>query len=149
MAWPASVRRRECRNLALQLRQRHHVILGIGIDVVATGRIARAMAGFGQRFEERVFTRGELADCAERADRAEALAARFAAKEACLKALGTGAAEGLSFRQIEVVHEADGRPALNLTGAAAARASRQGVRATHVSLSHQPGLAAAVVILEG
>ncbi|MBI4419848.1 MAG: 4'-phosphopantetheinyl transferase superfamily protein, partial [Gemmatimonadetes bacterium] len=66
-----------------------------------------------------------------------------------LKALGTGVNQGLAFRQIEVVHQGAGRPTLKLAGAAATRARRKRVRRVHLTLSHQPGLAAAVVILEG
>src|SRR2546428_395344 len=78
-----------------------------------------------------------------------ARAARFAAKEALLKALGTGSAHGISFLQVEVIRQDGGSAALSLTGSAAAEARRRGVRHVHLSLSHQPGLAAAVVILEG
>jgi len=125
------------------------MILGVGLDVVETKRLEQALAAHGRRFEERVYTSAELAACAQRNDRAQALAGRFAAKEAFLKALGTGSARGLSFRQVEVVSGEGSRPALRLTGAAAAEAERRGVRHIHCSLSHQPGLAAAVVILEG
>jgi holo-[acyl-carrier protein] synthase len=125
------------------------MILGVGLDVVETERIARALALHGRRFEERVYTAAELAECAERADRAQALAGRFAAKEALLKALGTGSARGISFQQVEVVRADGGSPAMSLTGPAAVEARRKGVRRVHLSLSHQPGLAAAVVILEG
>src|SRR6266571_722418 len=79
------------------------MILGVGLDVVETQRVARAIATHGRRFEERVYSPDELAACAERVDRMQALASRFAAKEAFLKALGTGTAHGLSFRQVEVV----------------------------------------------
>lgn len=125
------------------------MIVGVGLDVVETDRVARAIATHGRRFEERVYTAAELAECAPRADRAQALAGRFAAKEAFLKALGTGSAGGLSLRQVEVIRTQDGHPALRLTGSAAAEIQRRGVRQIHLSLSHQPGLAAAVVILEG
>ena len=125
------------------------MILGVGLDVVETPRVARALATYGARFAERVYTPAELADCAGRADRIEALAARFAAKEALLKALGTGWISGLSLRQVEVVRGKHGPPELRLLGAAAERVAERGVRRVHVSLSHQPGLAAAVVILEG
>ena len=125
------------------------MILGVGLDVVETERIARALALHGRRFEERVYTAAERAECAQRADRAQALAGRFAAKEALLKALGTGSAHGISFQQVEVVRADGGSPTMSLTGSAAAEARRRGVRQIHVSLSHQPGLAAAVVILEG
>ncbi|PYP71946.1 MAG: holo-[acyl-carrier-protein] synthase [Gemmatimonadetes bacterium] len=124
------------------------MILGVGLDVVETERIAQALAAHGLRFEERVYTSTELAQCAQRADRAQALAGRFAVKEAFFKALGTGLAPGLSFRQVEVI-ERDGRPALRLQGPAADQARKRGVGAIHFSLSHQPGVAAAVVILEG
>lgn len=123
------------------------MILGLGIDLVETGRLAEALDRT-QGFEARVFTEGESADCAGRGDRVQALAARFAAKEACLKALGTGWAQGLGFRQVEVVREESGSPRLKLHGAAAARAESLGVTRIHVSLSHQPGTAAAVVVLE-
>ena len=125
------------------------MILGVGLDVVETERVARALAAHGRRFEERVYSPAELAGCAHRVDRAQALAVRFAAKEAFLKALGTGWVRGLSLRQVEVVEQRGGRPALKLAGAAATHARRKRVRKIHVSLSHQPGLAAAVVILEG
>ncbi len=125
------------------------MILGIGLDLLETARMARALAEHGGRFEDRVFTRSELQDCERRVDRAQALAARFAAKEACLKALGTGWAEGLTFRQVEVVRDARGKPSLRLEGAAAERARTLQVKAIHVSLTHQPGAAAAVVVLEG
>lgn len=125
------------------------MILGVGLDVVETERIARAVALHGRRFEERVYTAAELTECAERADRAQALAGRFAAKEALLKALGTGSARGITFQQVEVVRRDGGSAALSLSGSAAAEARRKGVRRIHLSLSHEPGLAAAVVILEG
>jgi holo-[acyl-carrier protein] synthase len=125
------------------------MILGIGIDLVETARISRAIAAHGERFEKRVFTDAERADCDGRKDRLLALAARFAAKEACLKALGTGWSAGLSLRQIEVVRERNGRPSLVLHDASAERARSAGVRSIHVSLTHQSKVAAAVVVLEG
>lgn len=125
------------------------MVVGIGIDLVETERIAEAMKEHGSRFEQRVFTAGERSECAARPDRVLAFAARFAAKEACLKALGTGWAEGLSFQQVEVVRGEGGRPYLSLSGAAAARAESLGVRRMHVSLTHQSTMAAAVVVLEG
>jgi holo-[acyl-carrier protein] synthase len=123
--------------------------VGVGIDLVEVARLARALANHGSRFEARVYTPGELGDCAGRADRILALAARFAAKEACLKALGTGWASGIGFRQIEVARDPHGRPSLRLHGEAAARARAIGVARCHVSLSHQPTVAAAVVVLDG
>lgn len=122
------------------------MILGIGIDLIEVERMAKALRAHGDRFERRIFTPVERADCE---GRAQAFAARFAAKEACLKALGTGWSGGLSFGQVGVVRAADGRPGLILTGAAALRAQALGVRSIHVSLTHEPGVAAAVVVLEG
>ena len=123
------------------------MIIGIGIDIVETERLVRALAAPGQ-FQDRVFTAGELAACADRGDRIQALAARFAAKEACLKALGAGILEG-GLQHVEVVSTARGAPHLRLTGTLAERARRRGVCHAHVSLTHEPGFAAAVVLLEG
>ena len=125
------------------------MIRGLGIDLLETGRMSSALAEHGERFAARVFTPLELEQCAARKDRVQALAARFAAKEACLKALGTGWSAGLAFRQIEVVRQQNGRPELRLHGAAAERAAELGVTSLHVSLTHQESAAAAVVILDG
>jgi holo-[acyl-carrier protein] synthase len=124
------------------------VVLGLGIDLVETARLARALARTAG-FEARVFTEGERADCAARGDRVQALAVRFAAKEACMKALGTGWSGGVGFQQIEVVRGPGGPPSLRLHGAAAARAASLGVTRVHVSLTHQASAAVAVVVLEG
>lgn len=124
------------------------MILGIGLDVVSIARISRSLSQGDERFEESVFTLAERAACARRADREHALAARFAAKEACLKALGTGFGEGFSFQQVEVLGVDGGPPELRLSGAAADRAQALGVRKAHVSLSHERDVAAAVVVLE-
>ena len=122
------------------------MIVGIGLDVVETAQLSRRL---GAAFEERVFTAAERKDCEGRVDREQALAARFAAKEACLKALGTGWNEGAAFQQVEVVSAESGAPSLRLSGPTAELARERGVRHVHVSLSHQPGIAAAAVILEG
>lgn len=125
------------------------MVLGIGVDVVEVARVSRALEKHGERLENRIFTAEERSACAGRVDRDLALAARFAAKEACLKALGTGWAGGVSFRQVEVQRDAAGRPSLLLHGRAAETAADLGVTATHLSLSHQPSVAVAVVVLEG
>jgi holo-[acyl-carrier protein] synthase len=124
------------------------MIVGIGLDIIETARLGQALSRHGRRFESRIYTPAEIGACSPRADRVQAFAARFAAKEACLKALGTGWAQGLTFRQIEVRSGSGGRPEIHLTEDAAARARSLGVRAIHVSLTHQPGMAAAVVVLE-
>ncbi len=125
------------------------MILGLGLDVVSIDRISRSLSDGAERFEERVFTPAERQVCASRHDRLQALAARFAAKEACLKALGTGWTGGLSFQQVEVLGSEGGQPELRLSGRAAERAQTLGVRRVHVTLSHEHNVAAAVVILEG
>jgi holo-[acyl-carrier protein] synthase len=124
------------------------VIVAIGLDVVDASRIAHALGAFGGRFEERVFTPAERREVAQRADRTLALAARFAAKEAFLKALGTGLGPGLSFQQVEVLRAENGAPHVTLTGRAAEGARERGVRRIHVTLTHHGTIAAAAVILE-
>lgn len=124
------------------------MILGVGIDLLETARMARARVRHGVRFDARIFTEQELRDCTLRASIDQCLAARFAAKEACIKAFGA-ASTGIGLRQIEVRRGPGGRPELRLAGEAEALARRLGVRALHVSLTHQPGMAGAVVILEG
>ena len=125
------------------------MIVGIGIDLVEVVRVERADRRHGARFLARVFTDGEQRDANVAPERRwEMLAARFAAKEACLKGLGTGWSQGLALRQVEVVREGSGRPTLRLNGAAAQRAETLGVRQAHVSLTHQRSAAAAMVVLE-
>jgi len=124
------------------------VIIGLGIDVLEVARMGEALRRHGEHFESRVFTDSERESCRNRGDRILALAARFAAKEACLKALGTGWAEGVGFRDVEVVRNGNEPPRLILHGGAARIAEARGVTRWHVSLTHQPGIAAAVVVLE-
>ena len=115
------------------------VIVGVGIDVVQVSRLARALERT-PRLAERLFTDRER-------DRpVESLAARFAAKEAVAKALG--APGGLSWQDAEVVSQESGRPVLELTGTVAAEAAAQGIRTWHLSLSHDGGVATAVVVAE-
>lgn len=124
------------------------MIVGIGIDSVAIARIERLWRQSGERFVQRVFTPQEAAYCLLRARPAESLGARFAAKEATMKCLGTGWAAGIGFRQIEVVRDATGAVALQLHGEAAARAAQLGVRRFHASLTHTDDTATAIVIAE-
>jgi holo-[acyl-carrier protein] synthase len=125
------------------------MILGIGLDIVDTARLERLLSDHSQRFEELAFTPAERAACAKRADRVDALAARFAAKEACFKALGTGWSQGVSFLQVEVRNLEGGAPELELSGRAGERARERGVKHVHVTLTHAGGVGAAAVILEG
>ena len=124
------------------------MIVGIGIDILSVARMARAIERGQERLLERLFTPGEQAD-AGGVRTSERLAARFAAKEAALKALGTGWSMGIAWRDVEVVSAPSGQPALRITGRAAERARELGVTRSHVSLSHQDGMVAALVILEG
>lgn len=122
------------------------MIVGIGVDIVETSRITEALEKYGERFQRRIFTETEIAYCTARPARMiEHFAARFAAKEAFSKALGTGMAAGVAFRDIGVVNRPGGKPELVLTGQAALRAA--GMR-SYVTLSHQRTTAVAVVVLE-
>jgi holo-[acyl-carrier protein] synthase len=118
---------------------------GIGIDLVEVPRIRELLEKHGQRFKERTFTAGEIAYCDACADPAMHYAARFAAKEAVAKALGTGLwAEGVVWTDIEVVREAGGKPGIVLHGAAKQHAAAANCL---VSLTHTRDLAMAQVIL--
>ena len=124
-------------------------ILGIGLDLVEVARVRASVRRSGERFAKRVFTPDEIAYCAGRARKFEHLAARFAAKEATLKALGTGITGWASMQEVEVVRDAAGRPKIRLRGGVLRRARSLGVKAAHLSISHTEGVAAAVVVLEG
>lgn len=116
------------------------MIVGVGIDVVDVARLGRALDRTPS-LAARLFTTGEL-----ESKELASLAARFAAKEAVAKALG--APGGLRWRDAEVVRQTSGRPVLRLAGAVAAEACRQGVRTWHLSMSHDAGVATAVVLAE-
>jgi holo-[acyl-carrier protein] synthase len=126
------------------------VIVGVGVDVCEIARIERALAGrSGVRFRARVFTAGEVAYCERRGrTAAQSYAATFAAKEAALKAFGTGWSKGLGWQSVEVVRDADGAPALTLHGSARALARRRGMTRAHLTLSHAGAVAVAMVVLE-
>ncbi len=126
------------------------MILGLGMDVVEVGRIARILdgpAGRSTRFLARCFTPAERAFCEARHDRASRYAARFAAKEAAVKALG--APLGVRWQDLEVTRSEGLAPTLVLAGRAAAEAGRLGVTRAHLTITHDAGVAAAVVVLEG
>jgi holo-[acyl-carrier protein] synthase len=116
----------------------------VGIDLVGTEEVAAAVADHGDRYLRRIYTRHEREDCASDPQR---LAARFAAKEATMKALGRGD-EPLPWQSIGVRRDAEGRPSLELSGAAAALAHERSVSAMSLSLTHEGSLAAAVVLVE-
>lgn len=124
------------------------MILGSGIDLVEVDRIRQAVERYGARFLNRVYTRAEQDYCLRKRSAAESLAARFAAKEAAAKALGTGISRGVHWLQIEVVREPGGRPGIALHGSAAQIAARLGAVRAVLSLTHTASLAAASVLLE-
>ena len=120
------------------------------MDVVEVGRIARLLdgpPGRVERFLARCFTDGERAFCEARRDRASGYAARFAAKEAAVKALG--APHGVTWLQLEVARAEGRAPTLALSGRAAAAARKLGVSRAHLTMTHDGGVAAATVVLEG
>ncbi|MBN2193794.1 MAG: holo-ACP synthase [Polyangiaceae bacterium] len=124
------------------------MILGIGIDVASIARMDRALERYGERFWARILTPDERADLVRRtADRGAALAGRFAAKEAASKALG--APRDVWWHDLEVRRSELGAPTLHLAGAAAAHGARLGVVRCHLSITHDAGVAVAVVVLEG
>jgi holo-[acyl-carrier protein] synthase len=123
-------------------------ILGLGFDATDIPRIAATLDRYGDRFLRRVFTDGEIAYCTRRRDPTPHLAARFAAKEAGMKALGTGHSRGVLWKDLEVVR-VGGPPQLRLHGTAAARAARMGVESSLLTLTHSDSLAMAQVLLLG
>jgi holo-[acyl-carrier protein] synthase len=125
------------------------VILGTGIDLAEVARIREAVERYGRRFLERVFTAGEIAYVENKANRYERYAARFAAKEAGMKAIGTGWRRGVRWQDFEVRNRRSGRPELLLHGVAAEVARSLGVERIHLSLTHTESMAQAFVILEG
>ncbi len=125
------------------------MIRGLGIDIVKTERVREVYARYGRKFARRILAAGELARFDASRKPVSFLALRFAAKEAASKALGTGFRQGVSPRQIEVTHNAAGKPSLALHGAAAEHARLLDVSASYVSLTDEVEYAAAVVVLEG
>jgi holo-[acyl-carrier protein] synthase len=122
------------------------MIAGLGIDVVEIDRIQHSLTRFGAHFLQRVLTKKERA--ALPATPASYVAARFAAKEAAVKALGTGFAQGITLQDIEIVNGSMGEPCMSLHGAAQQRMQTLGATRIYVSLTHSRQTAAAVVILE-
>ncbi len=128
----------------------HPSILAHGIDLVEVARIAKMLADHPERFRDRVFTPDEIAYCeSSRKRAAEHFAARFAAKEAVLKALGTGWRDGIAWTDIEIRRDPAGVPSVHLAGEAAAAATAAGITRWLVSLTHTADLAQASVIGTG
>ena len=124
------------------------MITGIGIDVVQNDRIRQSIERFGERFLNRIFTAAEIEYCKQSGTSEIHYAARFAAKEAAFKALATGWAEGVTWKDVEVVRLASGKPELHLHGEALSRATSAGAKRFHVSLTHDQLVSCAVVIFE-
>ena len=125
------------------------MIVGVGIDSVSIDRIEKLFEKHGRRFLEKVFTDDEIAEGLGRRDSGQYFAARFAAREAFFKALGTGWGRGISLREVSVKREESGRPRLVLSPKALEAAEKIGATTSHLSLSHEAGTAQAIVILEG
>ena len=124
------------------------MITGIGIDVVQNERIRDSIQRFGDRFLNRIYTEGEMEYCKKCVQPEIHYAARFAAKEAGFKALGTGWAAGVKWKDVEIERLPSGKPELHLHGEALARATSAGAKRFYVSLTHDQLVSCAVVILE-
>src|ERR1700693_2442829 len=125
------------------------MILGTGVDLAEVGRIRDAIGRYGNRFVERIYTPGEIAYVERKANKFERYAGRFAAKEAGMKAIGTGWKRGVRWQDFEVANLPSGRPTLRLHGEAGRIAAAMGVTSISLSITHTSELGMAHVILEG
>ncbi len=123
-------------------------IFGIGIDLIRVDRIEQSLSRWGVRFEKRILTEGEIRICSERVARARCVALRFAAKEAFVKALGTGIREPVLWLDIEVRNNTLGKPEISLSPRAAHFCETLGITSWHLSLTDDGEYGAAVVVLE-
>jgi holo-[acyl-carrier protein] synthase len=125
------------------------MVVGLGTDLIEIARIEESLARYGDRFLHRIYTPGEIAYCMRKQKTsAESLAARFAAKEAAAKALGTGISRGISWLELEVIRHPGQPPRMQFHGRGAESATRLGVRHSSLSLTHSRTEALAIVILE-
>jgi holo-[acyl-carrier protein] synthase len=124
------------------------MIVGFGLDIAEVDRIEAAMRRRGHAFVERIFTPAEIAYCERHRNCAERFAGRFAVKEAAMKALGTGWAQGVRWVDIEVVRDPRGKPSLKLSGASREIAARLGVKNIAITITHSGNTALAMVIFE-
>jgi holo-[acyl-carrier protein] synthase len=124
------------------------MIVGTGVDLCEVARIRASIERFGTRFTDRIYTHAEIAYVERKANRFERYAARFAAKEAGMKAIGTGWKRGVTWHDFEVANLPSGKPTLKLHGVAAEIAQRLNVRQVSLSLTHTAELGMAHVILE-
>lgn len=124
------------------------MIKGIGIDTIELSRIERVYRDYGERFLKRIYAPNEREYSMRYRDPVPRLAARFAAKEACMKALGTGWSNGIRWRDIVVDNSSGGKPEIKLVGKAREHAQRQQVSSIHVSITHSKEQATAIVVFE-
>lgn len=124
------------------------MIFGIGTDIVRIARIREDLERFGERFAERILAAGELKEFHQNANKANFLARRFAAKEAAAKAMGTGFSQGINLRDIEVIHDDQGKPLLEFHGGAQAFIREKCISVAHISLADEQDNAVAFVALE-
>jgi len=123
------------------------MIIGIGTDIVDVARIAKSIEKAS--FTKKIFSKTELMYCEKRKNKAESFAARFAAKEAFFKALGTGWRGGMAFNEVEIRNDKLGKPTLHVLGKTAEISATKNIKTIHVSLSHTKEMAMAMVVLEG
>ncbi|HOO90285.1 MAG TPA: holo-ACP synthase [Syntrophales bacterium] len=124
------------------------MIYAIGTDLVEISRIEGIIDKRGKRFVERVYSKGEIRYCNERAFPAQHFAARFAAKEAFFKCMGRGIFDGVGLRDVEVINGPDGKPELKFYGKARTMVDKAGITGNHISISHTDKYAMAFVVLE-
>jgi holo-[acyl-carrier protein] synthase len=124
------------------------MLIGTGVDLIEIERIAQSIERYGDRFLRRVYTDREIAYCSRKRASAESFAARFAAKEAGAKALGTGISRGVTWNEFQIERQPGGRPILELRGRAAVLAAELGVKTISLSLTHTGNLPMATVLME-
>lgn len=124
------------------------MIAGVGIDLVENDRMAKIIAKWGSKFLQRVYSDDEINYCSRHAQASIHYGARFAAKESFLKALGIGLGMGVKLREIEVIHDKNGKPDLALSGEARAQMEKRNIAKIHLSLTHSKHYATAIVLLE-
>ena len=125
------------------------MIIGTGVDLCEVSRIRQSVERFGEKFVSRIYTEREIAYVSRKANRFERYAARFAAKEAGMKAIGTGWRHGITWHDFEVTNLGSGKPTLAFHGVAAKVAERLGVKNVSLSMTHTAEMAMAMLILEG
>lgn len=124
------------------------MIYGIGIDLVENERIEKIISKWGSKFLCRIFSDGEIAYCSRHIQSSPHYGARFAVKEAFLKAVGTGMGKGITFQDIEVQNEKSGKPEIRLSEKAQEYVGKIGIEKVHVSITHTKDYASAIVVLE-